>query len=69
MICLTVAPGVAAQSKAALPELSPSTRPLVYQSAVLSSFLRPSLAASSWISHASQTLRKSMNSGGLPPLR
>ena len=67
MICLTVAPGLAAQSKAALPELSPSTKPrAAHFSLPVNLTLR--LLAMAWISQGSQTLRKSMKSGGLPPV-
>ncbi len=62
-----ISPGMPAQSKEAEPELSPSTKPFVAQMS-LSVKGTPSCFAIAWISRASQTLRKSMKRGGLPPV-
>ena len=68
MISSTLAPGFAAQSSDALPELSPSTRPFCAHSSSFAGSLTPSFFARASSSHFSQTLRKSMKSGGLPPV-
>ena len=66
MIFSTGSPGLPAQSKLAEPLLLPSTMPFWAHRSPLPKGT-PSFWARPWISHGSQTLRKSMNSGGLPP--
>ena len=68
MICLTDRAGLARPSRS-WPSRSCRRRrgPCWPRSAFVVELRRPSFLARAWISHGSQTLRKSMNSGGLPP--
>ncbi|MBA7586902.1 hypothetical protein ES708_28909 [subsurface metagenome] len=60
------APGPAAQLNDPEPELQPSTVPLAL-AGLSAGRVAPTCWARSSSSQASQTLRKSMNRGGLPP--